>query len=64
MASVSTCPHCGRLDPWHLKPCYCQTTTMKSKEKDIILFYEHHTEGHPFGAKGCIACESESERMA
>lgn len=56
------CGICGRLDPWQLKPCYCQRTKMEEKEKDVRLFYEHHVEGHPFGVKGCPGCEGDKIR--
>ena len=58
----ASCPLCGRLDPWRVKPCHCQTSTMKTKEKDIRLYYEHVAEGHPFYVKGCLGCEGQSER--
>lgn len=61
---LTTCKACGRLDPWKAKPCYCQKTHMRTKEKDVRTFYEHMTEGHPFPVKGCAGCEGDSVRRA
>lgn len=59
MTRMASCDICGRLDPWRAKPCCCQKTTMHTKEKDILLFYEHHTDGHPFGIPKCPVCSNE-----
>lgn len=60
----AVCTSCGRLDPYQRKPCFCQQTTMQTKEKDVRLYYEHVTEGHAFMVKGCVGCEGDSVRRA